>query len=492
MSEKLQIDFGDSEALVKIEQSGGFEIVPTELTVFFPLPSFGKSNSHIDLTDDLLDASFGAESLAAFATSASAEFAFSNPDFLERVKLTLLNPQRGIFRSLRESLIIFNGDDEEELAASEIPYSNLRDRIGAFEDNISHTQHRVPEIVDWYFAELIGAYYEIASESPDRFAKEIGRFPERRLHFFKSAFSDRLEAPCYASFDSWLIPAELSMDKFFATTGQKLSLSQFEVGKVLLIDNASLAVSDSQIVTFSLSQYYKSRVVASLVESEPYSEMDRFAWTNATFSHSPEEERLRLSIPESLHAPPPRVADCLIHESGDIVCVCDGSRRHLLYGAKSLNIHQVKLVLEALTNLTGEVSNLAGISQNVICDWSSLDTEQFESLCYDILFAHPHFDSETIHKLGKSRSRDGGRDIIVYDRPKGSEKPKKWIFQCKLIRDGSSLTTRKLQDVGDMLEQYVAHGFGVMTSAVIDATLYDKLEKVCGGRQIDQRHFFVF
>lgn len=42
-----------------------------------------------------------------------------------------------------------------------------------------------------------------------------------------------------------------------------------------------------------------------------------------------------------------------------------------------------------------------------------------------------------------------------------------------------------------MLDQYNAEGFGVMTSAVIDATLYDKIEAICKKRSIDERHYSV-
>ncbi len=55
--------------------------------------------------------------------------------------------------------------------------------------------------------------------------------------------------------------------------------------------------------------------------------------------------------------------------------------------------------------------------------------------------------------------------------------------------DGSSHTGRKVQDIGDMLDSYDVGGFGVMTSALIDATLYDKLDAVCEKRGIDQLNF---
>jgi hypothetical protein len=67
--------------------------------------------------------------------------------------------------------------------------------------------------------------------------------------------------------------------------------------------------------------------------------------------------------------------------------------------------------------------------------------------------------------------------------------PRKWIFQCKLVKNGGSLGATRLLDVGDMLEHYDAGGFGVMTSALIDATLYDKLDVICDRRRVKQYHF---
>lgn len=42
-----------------------------------------------------------------------------------------------------------------------------------------------------------------------------------------------------------------------------------------------------------------------------------------------------------------------------------------------------------------------------------------------------------------------------------------------------------------MLEHYNAQGFGVMTSAPIDATLYDKLDAICSKCKIEQINFSV-
>lgn len=52
---------------------------------------------------------------------------------------------------------------------------------------------------------------------------------------------------------------------------------------------------------------------------------------------------------------------------------------------------------------------------DISCPWHQLDDEQFEQLCYDIITKKHH--PIEIHKIGKSRSRDGGRDIVFY-KPK--------------------------------------------------------------------------
>lgn len=71
------------------------------------------------------------------------------------------------------------------------------------------------------------------------------------------------------------------------------------------------------------------------------------------------------------------------------------------------------------------------------------------------------------------------------------QRPRKWIFQCKLVTDGSSLSGRKVTDIGDMLEVHGAGGFGVMTNVPIDATVYDKCGAICQKRGIEELHFSV-
>jgi uncharacterized protein YjbI with pentapeptide repeats len=111
---------------------------------------------------------------------------------------------------------------------------------------------------------------------------------------------------------------------------------------------------------------------------------------------------------------------------------------------------------------------------DISCPWNQLNDEQFEQLCYDILIKQHNLKLTDIDKMGKSRSRDGGRDIEFY-KCIGNNRLK-WIVQCKLTRNGKSLTGKSFSDIPYIMGRYKAHGFCVMTSGVIDSTLHEKLE----------------
>ena len=82
-----------------------------------------------------------------------------------------------------------------------------------------------------------------------------------------------------------------------------------------------------------------------------------------------------------------------------------------------------------------------------------------------------------------SRSRDGGRDIEVYTRSRFNQPKSKWIVQCKLLQRSATLAGSKVQ-VSDVIDQYGAEGFWIMTNGVIDATLHDKLDGIARNRKI--------
>jgi hypothetical protein len=154
-------------------------------------------------------------------------------------------------------------------------------------------------------------------------------------------------------------------------------------------------------------------------------------------------------------------------------------------------LQEIKRLQAGGVEVGTELARAIGIGAPA-CDWTRLSDETFEQLCYDLIYANPRFDERTIRKLGKSRSRDGGRDIEVREQTRWRhEMGRKWIFQCKLVKDRASLGAGRVQDLGDMLEQYDAEGFGVLTSGQMDATLYDRLDAICVKRKVHQLHMSV-
>lgn len=260
-----------------------------------------------------------------------------------------------------------------------------------------------------------------------------------------------------------------------------------------MVAGKSFVLSDGMVSYFPMSQYFKSRVCASFAQrhDDDMWPSDMFDWLDASFTHSPFGEHIRASIPESQWAIGPHRETCLIHTTGTLIILNDSTHSHILYDTKPLDERATKNLYEKICDATRSVATAMGLSDTLALDWKSLDDEQFEQLCYDILYAHPMFDSSTIRKLGNSRSRDGGRDIEIRGAPgTPGGKRRKWIFQCKLTQS-NSLGATKVQDIGDMLDQYRAEGFGVMTSALIDATLFDKIDNVCGRRSIETLNFSI-
>ncbi|WP_420133540.1 hypothetical protein [Rhodopseudomonas sp.] len=477
----LELNLADL-SFVELEQIGS--LARGRIIFYLPLPSINRTNMHVDICSDYIDAIWAARRLSAHGTAPAAEEV--SDKFNVGILLTLLNTRESIRSTVEDCILIFQGsDDDAHIQRSQ----NLRNEVADFEDAIDDHRTDFPDLVDTYYANLInGAYDHYKSEAPEFYIEQIRKHPERQLGFHKSALSWLVGHRCYASQDGWLLPSDVPIDDFFAASGQRFRISEFVGGEIFSVGGQSFVQADGITAYFPMNQYFKSRVCASfdLAKDDDAWATDPFEWLDASFTHSPYLAEV------SAHRAPPLRELCSIHQSGSLIIVNDGSYRHLLYDTKPLNGVQVKRVHDELAKLSLGLMARVGLGVSDQFKWERLSDEQFELLCYDLLVAHPKFDADTVRKLGKSRSRDGGRDIEVRELPRGPmHKPKKWIFQCKLINGGSSLSGRKVNDIGDMLDMYSAEGFGVMTNAPIDATLYDKCEAICTKRGIEELHFSI-
>ncbi|RVI62689.1 restriction endonuclease [Sinorhizobium meliloti] len=462
-----------------------------EIVVYVPLPTFGSTQSYRDICGDLLDASWIIERMAACAKGVRTQ---NPPGDYRCIRTVLISPMQGILEAIADCALLTNDLDDFGDDAELGHQQDLREQVYDYEDNLETFVPRAPEIIDWYFANLHAANDELRSEAPEVWSSQMGRFPERRLRFHRSAFSGVLGGSCYASRGGWLVPVAVGPDRFFAETEQKYRLKDFLPADFLIIDGEAFVHHDGLLVRFPSGRYFESQVCAGLVtQDDEYPER----WSSDPFRvlHSPRAGTtapMGVSGCEMVEGAPALAEGSYLHETGTLVFVNDRHFLHFLYDIRPARLQTAKALREASAQMTEELSTATGAALSVRCDWTSLDDEAFEELCYQLIFDNPKFDSDTIRKLGKSRSRDGGRDIVVHEATMGPwVEPRKWIFQCKLVTKGSSLGATRLTDVGDMLEQYSAQGFGVITSAQMDATLYDKLDAICSKRGVEQYHLSV-
>ncbi|WP_287389498.1 hypothetical protein [Ralstonia sp.] len=480
----LEVDYSAEERPDLSEVDfGSLDLV----VVHIPLPSFGSSNSHIDLCSDLLDASWALEKLAPHAERIATTMGegYYKPNITAR----LHRPRASIYEVLVDCALVFTEDDLDPSETDRV--QDLRGQIADYEVMMPTLVPAAPDIVDQYMGNLMAANSEFQSEAPDYYETQMREFPERRVGYFKSAYSSRIGGECYASEDGWVIDQAVEVDEFFSRTGQHFRLKEFNRGELFMLSGGAFVYSEHQMIEFPSSQFLRSLVCANSARSkdEDHYLSDLYQWPGDTTT--PKGLRNE-DLAWRQHLMANKSAEYFVHETGSIVFVNDGRYRHFLYDTQSLNLVAAKNVRDEVAGLLDGLSAAAGLSDRLNLDWASLTDERFEQLCYDVIYSDPNFDADTIRKYGKSRSRDGGRDIEVREvRRWPGGNPRKWIFQCKLVTNDSSLGATKLVDVGDMLDHYGAQGFGVMTSALIDATLYDKLDVICRKRQVMQRHFDV-
>ncbi|MFA4849999.1 MAG: hypothetical protein WC626_09780 [Methanoregula sp.] len=178
--------------------------------------------------------------------------------------------------------------------------------------------------------------------------------------------------------------------------------------------------------------------------------------------------------------------DCLesipkyyLSEEGTYLLIKDNYAQYLFFGIDTIPIENAEKIL----NDIGKTADFLK-SNDISCSWDQITDDQFEELCYDILLQSERFNPDTIRKMGKSKSRDGGRDITIEEsRFFSLDSPKKFIIQCKLVKTGISLSGSKI-NMSDTIDQYEAGGYIVMTNGVIDATLFDKLDAIAKKKKI--------
>lgn len=442
-----------------------------------PLPSINRSNEHIDIVNDYLDASYAIELISQDCPNSSLEKKWENKYF-PCYLLTIQNPQaEPLSTAILDLIWAFQYPENE---TSEANHINIREKVIEYEESITTKQLRFPEIIDDYFANLInGAYYQL---EPEEVAALIKSHPERAYGFWVSAYYNNRTPKVYMSTDSWIVPREIAVESI---------LEEFEYGNDLSLLNAELLLSNGRILAISEGIALEIPIAAVLrtlsCAEEVYYSTDgytlKYEWSSRVFW-----QELRKNSDQPM---PPRAnrreeskLTCYVSEYSDFVVLEAGGARSVIFDVCALKKQEILEIAASSQYLVESIQDEIQSPPDISLPWSKLNDEIFEQLCYDIIYQNSRFDRHTIRKMGKSRSRDGGRDIVVSTKPRPGERSTKYIFQCKFYNSNGSANTSNVTSISDVIDQYGADGYGLMCSCYIDSTLYDKLDGIGKNRSI--------
>lgn len=339
------------------------------------------------------------------------------------------------------------------------------ENLQEYQENIKKKKLKFPELADDYFANLInGAYneYESDYDNPEEFRSNIlKQNPEHLFGFWECMYSDTIQQDFYVSSESWIIPPQSDLKKILKKYSS-IEESRFDEGSLFSLNGNYFVISSNYVLAISFTSLAKAYQCISHVFNEETSFYQHHDWLYY-FNNT---------------------SEIYISDFAGFIQFTINGYKVILWDQYKLNFNEINLLNKDAAIIFRTTSTLIGLKENISCDWSKIDDESFEELCYDLIYYNPIFDNKTIRKMGKSRSRDGGRDIVVYTRERIGYKPQKFIFQCKLIKSNNSLTATKVLDISDIIEQYEADGYGIFTSGVIDSTLFDKIDKIASRRQL--------
>jgi hypothetical protein len=412
-----------------------------------PCPSIGTANSHLSIAFDYLDALYVGESVAEFCREASF---FTAWDTYRMAVCFVLHPSDA--ERLAEKILWLVPGFDGDLDWGDESYEDVRLSIAEFEDSLEERTLRFPELADDYFANYIGGEYDLDEEDVE---KELRAHPERRYHVWRSCASKNVGYDFFVSPWIWIVPHGPDIT----------SLLRYYGG------------FDEGVPSLGLAEYLATGQSPSIV----YNQLSVVQYPQESIDRA--QECAREIWPDSRGG---SVSEVLLSEGGDVLVASDPLARYVLFAdsLQKLSDEDVERYLNNLEDSAEGLRRIIGKPAEISCRWDDLTDERFEELCYDILLEIERYDPAIIKKMGKARSRDGGRDIEIMSRGRAGKAPVKWVIQCKLIKKGGSLAGGQMQ-VSDTIDQYGAGRFCVMTSGIIDSTLHDRLAGISDNRRIE-------
>jgi hypothetical protein len=356
----------------------------------------------------------------------------------------------------------------KEIDPDEDALMNLISEVDDFESRLDEIIFKFHDEIDNYYANYVNAgiyeyeYDEIekrenGNEQSNFIKGQFSKKPEFKYGFWQGHIADAFSKPIFFSTFSWIVDQAVNIDNVLENYSGIDNKIIFENAEFMTIDKQELILNN-------------------------YVAVDYNSLTNFLFAIKCIDELILLN--SSSFEIGKRFQ---ISRNTDIVKIYYKGYFIIYFSFKVLRHNEIKELYEFSSSISHKLSYLMGFEENITCDWKLLNDEKFEELCYEIIYNNIRFDNQRIRKMGKSRSRDGGRDIEVYTKSLNGENSRKFIIQCKFSKGSGSLTKTKLPEAANIIKEYQAEGYMIMTNLVIDATLYDMLDGFGRDNTIDTK-----
>lgn len=479
----------------KKEISGGIEF-----SLSFPLLSIGFSNSRINIIRDYTEVSYCCEQIAPFIKIINADFVTREKYYTDFKISCIAKDTESLFDRLVFFAEMLHGESPEY---DDIDRISFLDELCEYEETYSKREFVFPDLINNYWANLInGAYWEFASEHEESeskfFTKTYRKYPEHRYGFWKSPLSKDFKEPIFFSTENWIIPPKTRLIEsliIYSGLEHKLVLEDADridfKGQIILLSNSTAVRFIQERDLINSIKCTERALIPKYNKNSKFKEpeLNKTIIQNNLFGEEIQQKRAikKVRYNDKIQIDYSKLKYQL-SEYGDLVTIEYNYYTYVFFYSEPLTFDEIKNLNSYLHPAFSKTQKLIENSITGTCDWTKLDDDSFEELCYDILYCHPHFDSTTIKKMGKSKSRDGGRDITIKTRRTPAKEPELYIFQCKFLSEKTSLSTSKLPNAGNVIMQFGAKGYGVFTTTVIDSTLYDMLDGFTRNMQIDTSH----
>ncbi|MEZ8114065.1 restriction endonuclease [Vibrio splendidus] len=479
------IDFGEIER-ESITPSELYEVIRDKSRAHVKIP-IRHCHTMTDVAYSYLYASYILESLAKnFKVSSlrTSDSAFNS--FNYDIDIWEFDPEK-LHELLVEYLSILGVSDHID----ENENFHYHEKFFEFELNIERYHFLFPDIVDNYFANwLNGGLQEMGNEDLD--AADIKQ--EYKYGYWKSAQYLQSEHLVLVSTNCWIASNSISLQTVLdrANSPEKFSLLP---ANLILVNSQAMVVTENAVLQIAMGEVIQG--IACIHEAFPEEHHNcfyphRLDKMNGKFFAPPRNDYLFNSSQPYNFWQDNSNFELYASEFGEFVVFKTQEASLIVFNISKPPYSVSEKFVNSILNIASSFEDGVLLPPTVSLDWSSCDDEKFEQLCYDIIYSNSKFDSSTIRKMGNSRSRDGGRDIVVYTHEIHNIKPKKYIFQCKFTKTHKSINTSNIGSISDVVDQYGAEGYGVFCNTVIDSTLYDRLDGISNSRSIEIETWAVY